>query len=90
MANKTIDLTTITIEELLDLVVESYHELGDQLLEQGVSADVVNGALFCAFSERMAELGDRDYYNEVLEEALSTPWDSDYDNKWEFANNTIH
>lgn len=70
-----IDTKGLSVEQILDGVVDALHDLADSLEERGIDAELVTGALFRAFAERMAEVNDRDTYEEILEEALETPWE---------------
>ena len=70
-----IDLKGLSVEQILDGVCEALHTLADTLEEQGIEPDLITGALFRCFAERMADVNDRETYEEILEEALETPWE---------------
>lgn len=74
-AEELIDTKGLSVEQILDEVCIALHTLAETLEEQGIEGDLITGALFRAFAERMADVNDRETYEEVLEEALDTPWE---------------
>ena len=74
-AEELIDTKGLSVEQILDEVSLALHTLADTLEEQGIDSEIVTGAMFRCFAERMADVNDRETYEEVLEEALETPWD---------------
>lgn len=75
VAEEMINTKGLSVEQILDGVCEALHTLADNLESQGIEGELITGALFRCFAERMADVNDRETYEEVLEEALETPWD---------------
>lgn len=75
VAEELINTKGLSVEQILDGVCEALHTLADTLESQGIDSELITGALFRCFAERMADVNDRETYEEVLEEALETPWE---------------
>lgn len=69
------DLSKLSDEQIIDLLEVTIGSLCSRLEESGVDSQYIAGALFAEFANRMAADGDRDTFEEILEEALETPWE---------------
>lgn len=67
--------TELTLEQQIDLMIETLEEFCSNLEANGVHHAVLDAALLTVFASRFAERGDREGYELQLESALEEPWD---------------
>ena len=70
-----IDTSGMSDEQIVDVICDSLDKLCTTLVERGMDEELVTASLFRLFAERMADSGDRETYEEVLEIALEEPWE---------------
>lgn len=68
------DFSKLSDEQTLDLLEATFSALAQRLEDGGVDPELITGTLFGLFADRMAQTGDREYFDTVLAEAMETPW----------------
>jgi hypothetical protein len=69
------DLSKLSEDQKLDLLEATFSALCARLETSGVDPEYITGVMFGIFVDRMAATDDRECFDEMLEEALQTPWE---------------
>jgi transposase len=69
------DYSKLTEDQVEELLLVTFEALSTKLEESGVDPDAITGILFNLFTQRMADLNDREQYELILETAIEVPWD---------------
>lgn len=65
---------SVSAEQLADAVAQGLFVFCEQLEANDVDPEIINAILFSVFFERMQEIGDRQGFEELIEEALELEW----------------
>lgn len=70
-----IDVSNLSEDEIIDLVLDSIDLLCETLENKNIDPSVIDSALFVMFSSRLEEAGAREDFDEILHEALEEQWE---------------
>jgi hypothetical protein len=68
-------ISELEIEQQAEAIAHGLLEFCDNLQSKGIDPAVLNAVLLRVFCERMADEGDRQGFEELLEMAMEEPWD---------------
>lgn len=69
-----IDVSKLDDDQILDLVYNTMETLCEELELRGIDPSYIDSTLFILFTERMYVAGDRESFENILEEALEDSW----------------
>lgn len=70
-----VDLGELDMEQQVEVVSLALEHFCEELEARGLEPAMIDALLLAVFSQRMADLGDRATYEEMLNNALDDPWD---------------
>jgi hypothetical protein len=68
------DYSDLDLDQQLAIICASLEAVCNGLEQRGVDSDMLNAVLLETFASRMADVNDRQGYEQMLEQALSTEW----------------
>jgi hypothetical protein len=68
-------ISDLELEQQADAIAQALLEFCENLEQKALDPSLLNAVLLRVFCERMADLGHRQDFEELLEMALEEPWD---------------
>ncbi len=75
-AEVTVDYSALTDQQMQDLLEQALEQFCFKMEEAGCDPDFLTGVLFNQFTQRLAELNDREQFELILETALEESWEA--------------
>lgn len=68
------DWERLTDDQQYEVLAKAIQEMTEKLDLSGADPELISAALFSVFVDRMSDSGDREQYDDILQEALDTEW----------------
>lgn len=69
------DWDRLTDDQQYEVLANAIQEMTEKLDLSGADPELISAAVFSVFVERMCASGDREQYEDILQEAMDTDWE---------------
>lgn len=69
------DLASLDLEDQAEIIAQALEHFCSEIEAKGMDPAILDAMLLAVFSQRMADVGDRASYEELLNSALEDEWE---------------